>query len=190
MWYRSAVAFGMLAAVACSRAGSLHRPPSRESLVYATLFDTLSKHRWLDTVVVAERTAIFKMADILAAGNSFEAIQLRPLAERLTRLSERPLRTSDLPLPRPRRTVTDAELKEIFEGRRVEGWAEFYRRYPRQRGWFRFSPVAFSAVGESALVYFEFLCGWLCAEGTVAWIDQPVRGGPWVVRKLITLWVS
>jgi hypothetical protein len=94
-----------------------------------------------------------------------------------------------LPLHRPVRILTSAELSEIFERPGRSGWQEFYRRYPRQRSYLRFTPVAFSADTLDALVYYEYYCGGLCGEGSAVWL-RGQSSGRWQVRKIVGFWVS
>ena len=108
--------------------------------------------------------------------------------------------TQTLRLPAPTHVLSARELTEIFSGNPPEipgvrelrvdrNWNEFYRRYPRAKGYQAFSPIGYSSNGSEALFYHEHSCGSLCGAGTVVWVTRD-SNGDWKVRKTINLWIS
>ena len=53
-----------------------------------------------------------------------------------------------------------------------------------------FSRVFATADGLNALVVFEYVCGNLCGEGTVAWLKRETPSASWTIRRAFTFWVS
>ena len=154
------------------------------------LIDSLYARPIPDTLVVAESTFTFKVpqGSVPSWRAAFDEIPAALPAALETRSRDK--RTSaGLPLPRPIRIVTDAALREIFAPGVGDGWKEFNRRYPRQRTYYQFSPVAFSTDSLDALVYYEYRCGGRCGGGNAVWLTRRdnVR---WQVRKIVTFWIS
>jgi hypothetical protein len=87
------------------------------------------------------------------------------------------------------RVLTGAELHEIFSSG-PNGWTEFHRRYPKQRGYLGLSPVAFSADSLDALVYYEYHCGGLCGRGDAVWLNRSAATDRWRLRKRVMFWIS
>jgi hypothetical protein len=167
-------------------------PPDHaaEAGVYAALVDSLFTRPVPDTLLVAESTLVFRAphGGVPEWHAQFDSIPkaLPPALETIS-LVRRSSRS--LPLHRPIRLVTRAELREIFVRGRLDSWDEFYRRYPRQRNLLQFSPVAFSTDNRDALVYYEYHCGFECGGGEIVWLVRTERG-QWRVRKMVEVWVS
>ncbi|MEO9225264.1 MAG: hypothetical protein ABI328_02700 [Gemmatimonadaceae bacterium] len=152
------VYFGLTLLVACAGRDGI---PARvavapEAAVYAALLESVAP--WLpDTLVVGDSTLQFRIprGAVHEWQTQFDSMPTAlPVA--LERLSRTKQPTAKLPLSRPLNIVTDSILREIFAGDTGGGWTEFYRRYPRQREYMRFSPVALSADTVDALVYYEY----------------------------------
>lgn len=107
----------------------------------------------------------------------------------LDRLTESRESTTSLSFPWPVYLLPSTTLREMFSRGTTDGWNEFHRRYPRQRGYLTVSPVAMSADTLDALVYYEFRCGRLCGQGEFVWITRRGTSG-WQVRKIFGVWVS
>lgn len=163
---------------------------SPESGVYAALVDAIHERRAPDTLLLGDSTLAFRVSrDAVPSWRAeFDSIPAT-LATLLETVSAAKRSSAALPMPRPVRIVTSAELSEIFESRGRGGWQEFYRRYPRQRSYLRFTPVAFSADTLDALVYYEYYCGGLCGWGSAVWLRRQ-SNGRWQVQKTVGFWIS
>jgi hypothetical protein len=79
----------------------------------------------------------------------------------------------------PRETIA-----AIFKGKDVEGWKDFYDRYPNSGGTSHMSAVGFNADKTLALVYVGHSCGGLCGGGSYhllkktgdKWVETPWKG--------------
>jgi hypothetical protein len=163
---------------------------SPELGVYTALVDAIHPRGVPDTLLLADSTLAFHVSrDAVPSWRAeFDSIPAA-LSTLLETISAAKRSSTVLPLPRPVRILTSAELDEIFETRGRDGWDEFYRRYPRQRSYLRFTPVAFSADTLDALVYYEQYCGSLCGEGTAVWLRRQSTGR-WRVQKSVNFWIA
>ncbi|HEU0180378.1 MAG TPA: hypothetical protein VFV58_39580 [Blastocatellia bacterium] len=53
----------------------------------------------------------------------------------------------------------------MFEKRELDGWNEFYKKYPGSSGYITFSRVGFNSDETKALIYRQTNCGGLCGYG-------------------------
>lgn len=161
-----------------------------ERAVYAALIDSVYTRPVRDTLLLGDSTIGFRAPSggILTWRTQFDSIP-RALPLALDEVSRVTRASATLPLSRPVRIITDAERREIFARGIEVGWVEFYRRYPRQRRYLRFSPVAFSSDSLDAMVYYEYYCGGLCGGGNAVWLTRR-DDHTWRVRKVVGLWVS
>ncbi len=161
-----------------------------EAAVYAALIDSLYQHPLPETLLVSDSTLTICVPRGGAASWRAQLDSIPSgLPAALETISSAKRSSASLPLPRPVRILTEATLRELFAGGPRRGWEEFARRYPGQRRYSAFSPVAFSSDGGEALVYYEYHCGGRCGAGIVVWLTRR-RDGRWGVRKLVGLWVS
>lgn len=165
------------------------------SSVYLVLIDFLGARAAPDTLLVADSTLSFSLPPSAPPYHwraewraQFDSLP-RGLADALHSISRDKQPSTDLPLPRPVQLITRATLQEIFGGGTRGGWEEFYRRYPRQRNYLQFSPVAFTKDSLDALVYYEYHCHALCGGGNAVWLTRR-EGNRWRVRKVLQFWVS
>lgn len=199
-----AVLSGLLAA--CGSNGVKSVDP-QDSKVYAAYFDRRGLPR-SETLYVAKSTLVF---DALGTrepdpDHSQMLVLLKregvrtELAASLSQASKQQRLAQALRLPAPTHVLSAEELTEIFSGNPPEtpgvtqllvdrNWKEFYRRYPRAKGYEAFSPIGYSMNGSEALFYHEHSCGSLCGAGTVVWVTRDSNGN-WKVRKTINLWIS
>jgi len=178
---------------ACGRrsAGAPVPESSIDRTVYGAVTNAVLTAGLPDTLLVAESTLVFRSVSTGAADPRVP-LDTVPLGLR-TRLAEVSLKRSAsraLPLPLPIRIVTDSELRSIFQRGPMDGWPEFYRRYPKQRSWYAFSPVAFSADRLQAYVYYEYNCGDVCGGGEGFWFVRSRNDSTWRVRLRVMYWVS
>lgn len=184
-------ALGLVVACAPSAPPSPVTPAGApEAAVYAALIDSVYTRPVPDTLLLGDSTVDFHAprGGIPTWRTQFDSIPgaLPPVLEAVSR-SKRASAT--LPLSRPMRIVTEGERREIFARGIDAGWMEFYRRYPRQRNYLRFSPVAFSRDSLDAMVYYEYHCGGLCGGGDAVWLTRR-DDQRWRVRKVVEFWVS
>ena len=174
--------------LATSQPAPTPEPP--DAGVYAALLNSISTRPAPDMLLLGDSTLSFRVPRGAVASwrIRFDSIP-SSLPQTLEAVSRTKRPSSSLPLPRPARIVTHATLREIFVAGRRDAWDEFYRRYPRQREYLRFTPVAFSADSLDALVYYEYHCGLECGGGDAVWLSRR-GGGGWRVQKVIGFWVS
>ena len=66
----------------------------------------------------------------------------------------------------PYQLVSASSVKEIFAKKGVDGWKDFYKKYPNSGGVTSLSAVGFSSDKTIAIVYMGNSCGGLCGGGT------------------------
>ncbi|MHB1297506.1 MAG: hypothetical protein ACYC0B_03160 [Gemmatimonadaceae bacterium] len=188
MTHRS-VLLGLVALIAATTNG-VHSRVSVEADVYAALLDSIGLKPIPDTLLVGDSSLQFRApaGGVASWRTQFDSIPSE-LPRRLEVASQSRIPSLALALPRPAKVVTPAELREIF-ATGPGGWAEFYRRYPKQRSYIRLSPVAFSDDSLNALVYYEYHCGGLRGGGDAVWLARLSSTSRWHVRKRVGFWVS
>lgn len=184
---------GLLAGCGPSQVNSAE---PQDAKIYAAFFAESARPR-AETLYVAESTLVFdalgtrepdpehsQMLGLLKReGLSTE------LASSLSQASAQKRLTHALRLPAPTHVLSAVELMGISAGNPREYWNEFYRRYPRAKGYQAFSPIGYSNDGSEALFYHEHYCGGLCGAGNVVWVVRDPNG-QWKVRKTMNLWIS
>jgi hypothetical protein len=174
----------------------VNRAEPQDAKVYAAFFAESARPQ-AETLFVAESTLVL---DALGAREpdpehsqmlgllKREGISTE-LASSLSQASAQKRLTRGLRLPAPAHVLSAVELKGISPADPREYWNEFYRRYPRARGYQAFSPIGYSTSGWEALFYHEYYCGGLCGAGNVVWVARD-SNGHWKVRKTINLWIA
>jgi hypothetical protein len=192
MTQRAVLAIAMSCIVACGKSRIESSSPSRSmaAQVYAALIDSLYKQPDSDTLLIADSTMSFRVPTNALAKwrQQFDSIP-SDLPHRLEVASQIWQPSNSLPLPRPIRVLSYAELGGIFKSGPGNGWAEFSRRYPRQGKYLRLTPIAFSADSVDALTYYEYHCGPLCGGGNAVWLERDVAHR-WKIRKVVRFWIS
>lgn len=97
------------------------------------------------------------------------------------RLSE----TFHTDLPRTFISPGNVNFGEVWPKRQSETFAQ---RFPGANGIISFSHVGFDSGLDQALVSTSFVCGYLCAEGTVYILQK--RRGHWKVVSKVLVWIS
>lgn len=100
-------------------------------------------------------------------------------ANRQTQLLQRKLELSYEYELVPRETI-----RALFKGNGLEGWKDFYAKYPNSGGDIQLSAVGFNSDKTLALVYVGHSCGGLCGGGSYhllkrtddKWSEIPWRG--------------
>jgi hypothetical protein len=187
----------LLAAVlplaACMRGAQTARLPASAgevAAVYAVVLHEIYRGSLPDTVVATDSTLLLRAPSggVPWWGQRFDSIPSE-LPASLVAASAPRIATATLPLPRPVRVLSAAEIRSLFREGPHAGWEQFHRRFPDARLYLALSPVAFGADNSQALVYYEYYCGGLCGAGNAVWLTREPTG-MWVVRKTIGFWVS
>ena len=166
------------------------RRPAEEAAVYEAVLSSCCESIG-DTLLVRDSTIGFLTPDgraVPAWRQHWDSIP-PDLGPTLDSVSRQRRSTKELPLPRPVVVLRADSLRAIFSRSPDEGWNEFVRRFPAQRRYFGFSPVAFSKDGINALVYMAYYCGALCASGDAYWLSR-AGDGRWRLRQRIQAWAS
>jgi hypothetical protein len=109
------------------------------------------------------------------------------LPSKLEVASQNPQPSTALPLPRPIRVLTDAEIIELAKRGKGGSLSVVSRRNPQEK-YLRLTPVVFTPDSSDALVYYEYVCGPQCAGGDAVWLKRD-RMRSWKVRKILGFWV-
>jgi hypothetical protein len=83
--------------------------------------------------------------------------------------------------------VKKEEIRQIFKAG-LDGWEEFYRRFPDSGGVVGMSRPGFNTTMNQAFVYIEHSCGGLCGTGYYLLLVQ--GDGKWTVAKRLVAWMS
>lgn len=75
--------------------------------------------------------------------------------------------------------VTETEISDIFKSSQ-DGWKEFNLKYPKSRGFERFSRIGLSPDKNQAVIYLQYSCGWLCGSGDFYFF---VKENGWWIEK-------
>ena len=85
--------------------------------------------------------------------------------------------------------ISSRTIDDIFRLNSLEqNWKNFYRKYPKAGGIVGFSRVGFNADTTKAAVYFQNVCGPLCGNGYIVYLEKRWTG--WKVERITHLWVS
>jgi len=96
-------------------------------------------------------------------------------------------------LPVPYLLATEAELHKIFDNDQdgklnMEGWNNFYEKYPGAPGAISFSRVSFNLKKDQALLYVARQAGFVNGSGRVFVLSR--QGDTWKIEKEVILWLS
>lgn len=155
--------------------------------IYAVILPTLwpLANAKAEQLVTLRETRAYKMC--LQPDPEWEPL-LRPAMEDYLRLGRR-IRLLQ-PLLRPTVPCIFLSREEIDGMMRKSGggWDEFYRRYPKSRGWIELSAVGFNADRTIAIVYAGWHCGWPCGGGSFHVLQKV--GGKWRPLEWQGTWCS
>jgi hypothetical protein len=76
----------------------------------------------------------------------------------------------------------------IFENIALDGWTDFYKKYPASSGYITFSRVGFNSDGTKAVIYREVSCGGLCGYGGYILLSKD--NGAWIEINSYGCWES
>jgi len=76
----------------------------------------------------------------------------------------------------------------IFENIELDGWTDFYKKYPASSGYITFSRVGFNSDGTKAVIYREVSCGGLCGYGDYILLSKD--NGTWKEINSCGCWIS
>jgi hypothetical protein len=83
--------------------------------------------------------------------------------------------------------VKKDEFDQIFKGG-VNGWEEFYKRFPDSGGYIGISRAGLNPAMSQALIYVEHGCGGLCGTGHYLLLEK--SDGIWKVTRKFRAWIS
>jgi len=188
----------VLAIGACARSisspGAEEADPNLKQLFEVLLADRVNVVDGFpagDYVVVVTDSIAFCQSkdDCLTTRSDLEGIETfaaepNGLRERLIseNQSSKPLAISD----RRARLISAPELRRIFSGK--GWWEEFYRLYPKSRGYLEFGKPVFSNDGNHALVYLSHVCGGLCGSAWLYHLEK--RNQRWQIAGAKMVWIS
>ena len=164
---------------------------SNDAQIYKAYLATMPISQQMDTLYVAERTAVFHAPTSITQGQFSREYEGLPstLLVPLERASSLARPSQTLNLPYPIRVISSEELKATFAKDPTKGWVEFHHRYPNVRSYFAFSPIVYSADGADALFWAEWYCGSLCAGGEAVWVARDAQGR-WQFLRKVLFWIS
>lgn len=189
------IVLAMLVEAACSSsatedvAAQSSAQCQRDAAVYSALSDSLHRRTEHDMVIVTDSTVIADLprlqrdpADSIAAA----------LIDALARGSAVARPSATLELPFPVRIVSSAErdtilAREQFGAGRTG--AIGVRAFPTFI--YSFSPVAYTADGQNAIVYYVYTCArGNCGSGAAWWLVRGPNDVEWRVHRMIFALVS
>lgn len=68
--------------------------------------------------------------------------------------------------------VPNLEVKSFFDQNGIDGWQDFYKKYPKSGGVNELSAVGFNPDKTLAIVYAGHSCGELCGGGTYHFLEK------------------
>jgi len=91
---------------------------------------------------------------------------LAPLIENYRKVNEKPsLLQRKFQVPFEYELVDHGTIEGFFNEKGPGGWPDFYKRFPKSRGYVYMSAVGYNADKTLALVYVGHSCGGLCGGG-------------------------
>jgi hypothetical protein len=144
-----------------------------------------------DLVVISNRTFVYKLSpktldETLKWASDHTPGGIAPeLVESLERQNAQSHEISDLfSLNVKHVLVTEDEINNLMKGGE---WELFYDKYPKSQGIISLSRVGFDASKTQALVYFGNPTS--ATSGGGAYILLEKKGGTWIVKREIPMWV-
>jgi hypothetical protein len=93
--------------------------------------------------------------------------------------------------PKLYKPLSRKEVSGYFDrkdGRKHDGWKDFYARHPRTAGFWTFSHPGYNSAKDEALLYVVHSCGWLCGTGHLYFLAR--EKGKWNVKNKLFLWIA
>lgn len=84
--------------------------------------------------------------------------------------------------------VSEAQLNYIFNSDSSKDWKQFRNIFQNVFGYKQFSAVAFNTDKTKALVDVANVCGPLCSEGRLYYLEK--ENGLWIIKKTVGTWIS
>jgi hypothetical protein len=79
-------------------------------------------------------------------------------------------------------------FEAFFKVEDIDGWEEFYKKYPNSSGYVSFSRVSFNATLTKAMMFRRESCGSLCDSGIYIFFEKV--DGKWRDVDKINCWIS
>ena len=93
--------------------------------------------------------------------------------------------------PKLYKPLSSKEVSGYFyrkDGRKHDGWQDFYARHPQAAGFWTFSHPGYNNAKDEALLYVVHSCGWLCGTGQLYFLTK--ENGKWNVKNTLSLWIA
>ncbi|MGI8669022.1 MAG: hypothetical protein ACR2J3_04140 [Aridibacter sp.] len=84
--------------------------------------------------------------------------------------------------------VNKKEIDHLITQNNNPFWDEFFAKYPNSGSLISFSKIGFNREMTQALVYTEFGCGSLCAEGDFVLLRK--KNNTWIVENKMPIWAA
>jgi hypothetical protein len=81
-----------------------------------------------------------------------------------------------------------ADFESFFRVKDLEGWEDFYKKYPTSSGYVNFSRVGFNTTFTKAIVFRSESCGPLCSSGDYILFEK--MDGKWRNVDRFNCWIS
>lgn len=79
-------------------------------------------------------------------------------------------------------------FSSIFKKEDIDGWSDFYKKYPDSSGYITFSRVGFNSDRTKAVIYWETSAGMLCGYGGYILLFK--QNGAWKEITAFGCWIS
>lgn len=189
-------------ASACT--GALRPPGAENAAIYAAVFDSIYATSRPQVVIVAEGTLV-RPAEPLPEPYRQRFLATFGVRESTLASHEQAWQRKQLlPAIQPKRVHIQLVPDSVFDGfprgklerplpedperERMRYWHAFRARFPRQRGYYRVTPIGYSSDGSQALLEIGWHCGSDCGEGHQVLLEK--RNGAWRVLSIARTWIS
>ncbi len=81
-----------------------------------------------------------------------------------------------------------ADFAAFFRVKDLEGWEDFYKKYPDSSGYVSLSRVGFNATFTKAIIFRSGSCGSLCGSGDYTLFEK--INGKWKEAGISNCWIS
>lgn len=164
-------------------------PATYEDADAYAIYSVLLENEWPVRVAKAKRLVILtETSDHPRSGGGDERICLVPakgeeaIYEPLLAAYRELNRTTYILQPKfnasaPVELVNKDSIKAMFAEKDIDGWKNFYKKYPDSGGYISMSAVAFNADRTIAMVYMDHWCGGLCGAGGYHFLQK--TDGKW-----------
>jgi len=170
---------------------------AEEYAVYSALLDGIKQSpndgKAVSLFVVDDKTSGVPNSclpdEIAKWEKEIKADELRPLLEGLLAKNKESYTLGrHFAITRSYLLLTADDVSNFFGNKDLDGWGDFYEKYPNSSGHITFSRVGFNADMTKAILYRETYCGVLCAYGGYVLLGK--EKGKWNVTRGFLCWQS